>query len=143
VAGRGGDRTESPIVVVLSGSMETAYFRGDLLFLIKSSRPLEVGDVVVYKLDDREIPIVHRILRIHKDRKDGTVRFLTKGDNNSVDDRTLYPPGQQWLLERHIVGRAYGFLPYVGMVTIVMNDYPLLKVVLLAVMGLVVITTKE
>ena len=30
-------------------------------------------------------------------REDGTVKFLTKGDNNSVDDRGLYVPGQYWL----------------------------------------------
>jgi len=135
--------TESPIVVVLSGSMEPAYSRGDLLFLIKPSAPLVAGDVVVYKIDDREIPIVHRIMRVHKSRVDGTVRILTKGDNNTVDDRNLYPPPQEWLEERHIIGKTYGFLPYIGIVTILMNDYPFLKVLLLAIMGLIVITTKE
>lgn len=35
------------------------------------------------------------------------------------------------------------FLPYVGMVTIVMNDYPMLKYVLIGVLGLLVITSKE
>lgn len=56
------------------------------------------------------------------------MKFLTKGDNNSVDDRGLYAPGQLWLTKKDVVGRARGFLPYVGMVTIYMNEYPKLKV---------------
>lgn len=58
----------------------------------------------------------------------GTVKFLTKGDNNNVDDRGLYAQGQLWLHAKDVVGRARGFLPYVGMVTIYMNEYPKFKV---------------
>lgn len=43
-------------------------------------------------------------------REDGSVKILTKGDNNSVDDRGLYAPGQQWLEKKDIVGRAKGYL---------------------------------
>lgn len=35
------------------------------------------------------------------------------------------------------------FLPYVGMVTIQLTDYPMLKYVLVGLMGLFVITAKE
>ena len=34
-------------------------------------------------------------------------------------------------------------MPYVGMVTIIMNDYPALKYVLIGVLGLLVMTSKE
>lgn len=57
------------------------------------------------------------------------MKILTKGDNNSVDDRGLYAPGQLWLQKKDIVGRARGFVPYVGIVTILMNDYPKFKVI--------------
>lgn len=56
------------------------------------------------------------------------MKFLTKGDNNSVDDRGLYAPGQLWLTKNDIVGRARGVLPFVGMITIYMNEYPNFKV---------------
>lgn len=59
---------------------------------------------------------------------DGNVKFLTKGDNNNVDDRGLYAPGQLWLTKKDVVGRARGFLPYVGIITIFMNEYPKIKV---------------
>lgn len=61
-------------------------------------------------------------------RADGKLKFLTKGDNNAVDDRGLYAPGQLWLEKKDVVGRARGFVPYVGIVTILMNDYPKFKV---------------
>jgi signal peptidase len=42
-------------------------------------------------------------------RDDGYVKFLTKGDNNQVDDRGLYSPGQLWLEKKDVVGRARGY----------------------------------
>ena len=41
-----------------------------------------------------------------------------------VDDRGLYAPGQYWLTPKDVVGRGKGFVPFVGMVVILMNDYP-------------------
>jgi signal peptidase len=79
-------KSESPVVVVLSGSMEPAFQRGDILFLNNSVEKVFVGDVVVFKIKDRDIPIVHRILKVHE-KHDGRVELLTKGDNNRVDDR--------------------------------------------------------
>lgn len=35
------------------------------------------------------------------------------------------------------------YLPYVGMVTILMNDYPYLKFLLIAVLGLFVLSNRE
>lgn len=43
-------------------------------------------------------------------REDGSIKILTKGDNNSVDDRGLYAPGQLWLQKKDIVGRARGYI---------------------------------
>lgn len=34
--------------------------------------------------------------------------LLTKGDNNNVDDRGLYNPGQLWLKSEDIMGTAIG-----------------------------------
>uniref|UniRef100_A0A7N5JIA0 Signal peptidase complex catalytic subunit SEC11 n=1 Tax=Ailuropoda melanoleuca TaxID=9646 RepID=A0A7N5JIA0_AILME len=119
--------SESPIVVVLSGSMEPAFHRGDLLFLTnRVEDPIRVGEIVVFRIEGREIPIVHRVLKIHE-KQNGHIKFLTKGDNNAVDDRGLYKQGQHWLEKKDVVGRARGFVPYIGIVTILMNDYPKFK----------------
>eukprot|EP00232_Nephroselmis_pyriformis_P029099 CAMPEP_0182868646 /NCGR_PEP_ID=MMETSP0034_2-20130328/9447_1 /TAXON_ID=156128 /ORGANISM="Nephroselmis pyriformis, Strain CCMP717" /LENGTH=177 /DNA_ID=CAMNT_0025001063 /DNA_START=58 /DNA_END=587 /DNA_ORIENTATION=- len=130
--------SESPVVVVLSGSMEPGFKRGDILFLNMGSAPIRNGEIVVFNIKGRDIPIVHRVLRVHE-KKSKAVDVLTKGDNNYGDDRVLYAPGQQWLHKEHIMGRAQGYLPYVGMVTIIMNDYPYVKYALIGVLGLLVV----
>ncbi len=53
----------SPIVVVLSGSMEPAFQRGDLLFLWNRGQDTQIGEVVVYNVRGKDIPIVHRVVR--------------------------------------------------------------------------------
>lgn len=59
--------SESPIVVVLSGSMEPAFYRGDLLFLTNyKDEPIRVGDIIVFRIEGRDIPIVHRVLKVHE-----------------------------------------------------------------------------
>ena len=50
-----------------------------------------------------------------------------------MDDRGLYAPGQLWLQREDILGRAKGTLRYLGMVTIILNDYPVLKYVLIGI----------
>lgn len=57
--------TESPIVVVLSGSMEPAFQRGDLLLLsLPPKSALRNGDITVYNVGG-DIPIVHRVIEVH------------------------------------------------------------------------------
>lgn len=53
----------SPIVVVLSGSMEPAFQRGDLLFLWNRGMDTQIGEIVVYNVKGKDIPIVHRVVR--------------------------------------------------------------------------------
>ncbi|KAL2164848.1 hypothetical protein VTH06DRAFT_144 [Thermothelomyces fergusii] len=133
----------SPIVVVLSGSMEPAFQRGDLLLLWNRNILSEtnVGEVVVYNVKGKDIPIVHRVVR-----KFGTgpdAKLLTKGDNNAADDTELYARGQDYLTRKDIVGSVVGYLPFVGYVTIMLSEHPWLKTVMLGIMGLVVILQRE
>merc|ERR1711998_485180 len=86
-------KAEGPVVVVLSGSMEPAFYRGDILFLHRGDEPFGAGEVCVFKITGRDIPIVHRIMKVHDSPdKNGYKKqeLLTKGDNNNLDDRGLY-----------------------------------------------------
>ena len=56
-----------------SGSMEPAFQRGDILFLNNQDSPIRVGEIVVFKIKDRDIPIVHRVMKVHE-KEDGKVR---------------------------------------------------------------------
>jgi len=53
----------SPIVVVLSGSMEPAFQRGDILLLWNRGADTQIGEIVVYNVKGKDIPIVHRVVR--------------------------------------------------------------------------------
>lgn len=115
--------SESPVVVVLSGSMEPAFHRGDLLFLTMGSKPIEVGEITVYSVPGTEIPIVHRVIetRPNPKKKHGQL-LLTKGDNNHGDDIMLYK-GPRWIRDDQIVGRVQG---YVDISLTVTDSFPML-----------------
>ena len=119
--------TESPIAVILSGSMEPGFKRGDLMFLhlVNGVNDFETGDIIVYTLPGKQIPIIHRLIEFRID-DEGRIVLLTKGDNNPVDDRGLYD-GPLFLEPEQIMGKAYFHIPYLGMATIMLTDYPLLK----------------
>ncbi|KAK4619472.1 Signal peptidase complex catalytic subunit sec11 [Fulvia fulva] len=135
--------SSSPIVVVLSGSMEPAFQRGDLLFLWNRGVETQVGEVVVYNVRGKDIPIVHRVIR----RFGGgaaPLQLLTKGDNNAADDTELYARGQNYLdRSKDIVGSVIGYVPFVGYVTILLSEYPWLKTAMMVFMALTVVLQRE
>ncbi|KAA8914111.1 hypothetical protein TRICI_003008 [Trichomonascus ciferrii] len=127
--------SSSPLVVVLSGSMEPAFQRGDVLFLWNREHRAKVGDVVVYNVKDRDIPIVHRVMRHHS--SDKKQLLLTKGDNNPMDDIDLYSKKQLYLdREAEIVGTVKGYIPKVGYSTILLTENKQLRYVMLGLVGL-------
>jgi len=80
--------TDSPLVIVISGSMEPTFYRGDVV-LLKGASPSEikVGDVVVYKRPYTKYPIIHRVRGIIE--YSGKRCFVIQGDNNWIHD--FYP----------------------------------------------------
>lgn len=69
--------------ITLSGSMETEIFAGDLAVVKEvDTSELKEGDVIAFRQDD--IVITHRIQNIINE--DGKTKFITKGDNNNVQD---------------------------------------------------------
>jgi len=120
----------SPAVVVLSGSMEPAFQRGDILFLWNNDKRASVGDVVVYDTARHAIPIVHRVVNEHH----GAAKqlLLTKGDNNVLNDLDLYQ-GKQYLDRALDIssGIVKGYFPKVGYITILMAESPKFKALFL------------
>jgi signal peptidase len=120
----------SPIVVVMSGSMEPQFYRGDILLLSKVVDPLRIGDAVVFDLPNRTVPIVHRIISIDPN----THNMMTKGDNNPVNDLGLYrsaDPKKLWLQPKDIRGRVRGQIPNIGYPSLWLTEWPTLKFLLL------------
>lgn len=70
--------------IVLSGSMETEIYSGDIAVAkVVDVNTLKVGDVIAYRSGDSVI--THRI--VEKVNDSGENKFVTKGDNNNVKDK--------------------------------------------------------
>lgn len=93
---------------VLSGSMQSVYPTGSLLY-IRDVKPetLEVGDVITFKMNGGTI-CTHRIIELVRDKNDpDTIRFRTKGDENLDADTPL-------VSYEDVVGKAVFCIPLLG-----------------------------
>ena len=79
--------------VVVSGSMEPAFYRGDIVLVEKADflgihefnpKDVKVGDVVVYDAAWYDQPVIHRVINIVD--INGTTMYVIKGDNNKSPD---------------------------------------------------------
>lgn len=136
--------TESPVVVVISGSMEPNIHKGDLLFVagkdageIRSGTAEDLtGDVIVFNAQGLwtgapQEPIVHRV--IGKVLDGDTWKFTTKGDANYFPDPAEVP-------ESNIIGVVIGRIPYIGWVKIFLTDSGLLIPLLVVISALLIIS---
>lgn len=77
--------------IVLSGSMESEISVGDIVVVKEvDTNTLKKGDIIAFK--QGEVVITHRIDEI-KD-EDGTIKYITKGDNNNTQDKGYVLPEQ-------------------------------------------------
>lgn len=81
--------------VVISGSMEPVFSRGDIVAVEKDNlfglgiqefnpSDIQVGDIVVYDAHWVNESVIHRVINITK--INGTTYYMIKGDHNSVPD---------------------------------------------------------
>jgi len=136
--------TETPIVVVVSGSMEPQIHEGDMLFVvgiepenIKSGTIEDKdGDIIVFNAQGLWPtapidPIVHRV--INKYQLGDTWYFETKGDANSIQDAAAIP-------ESRVIGVVVGGIPYIGWVKIFLTESGLLIPLLVIISALLIIS---
>jgi hypothetical protein len=77
---------------------------------------------------------VHRVIKAFE-TEGHSVKLLTKGDDNVVDDIGLYSPRQEYLERDDIVGKQIGMLRFVGMMVIILEDYSNLKYSIFAIIS--------
>ena len=119
--------TDMPVVAVESNSMVPVFYKGDILVLAGAGPDdLKVGDVVVYSVEGRSIPIVHRIIKMNPDGS-----FQTKGDANNGQLNFEY-----YVDPQSVHGRVAAVVPYLGWVKIGTMQYllPNISYVLAAVL---------
>ena len=123
--------TPSPLVVVTSDSMSDTLERGHLLVLqSRAADDIHVGDIIVYNADwHTEAPVVHRVIQI--DYVDGEYRYYTKGDNNPQ-------PDPYYRLYEDIVGVVVYAIPWIGNITLFLQQPGVLPVVALFLIILII-----
>lgn len=115
--------------VVVSGSMEPVFYRGDVVVIQKANflglsemntSQLNVGDIVIYDATWFPEPVIHRI--IYKGTTpDGRLYYQTKGDNNPSPDPVVVYPEQ---VQAKVInfgqnsGQSPFVIPQIGQITI-------------------------
>jgi signal peptidase len=136
--------TQTPVVVVESGSMEPEIYRGDLL-IVKGVPAADIrngtiedmnGDIIVFNAqgvwsDPPAEPIVHRV--VDKKFEDGIWQFKTKGDANLIVD-------EGWVPESNIYGVVVFKIPWIGWVKIFLTESGLLIPLLVIISVLLIVS---
>lgn len=115
--------------IVLSGSMETEIYAGDLAVVKEvDTSVLEKNDIIAFKEGD--IVITHRIADIVQEN--GETKYITKGDNNNTEDSGYVKPEQVEGLYQFKVSRLGNLAMFlqtpVGMVVCLSVPFLLLAV---------------
>ncbi|EKQ53120.1 MAG: signal peptidase I [Methanobacterium sp. Maddingley MBC34] len=111
--------------VVVSGSMEPVFYRGDVVVIEKTNflgiqeinpSDLKVGDIIIYQATWFPEPVIHRIISIQKG-SDGQTYYVTKGDNNPKPDPSLVSTSQ---VQAKVVsiGNQPLVIPKIGYITL-------------------------
>lgn len=111
--------------VVVSGSMEPVFYRGDIVLVEKANflginefnpEDVEKGDIVIYNANWFPDPVIHRVVGTGT-ANNGTKYYIIKGDNNAVPDPAVVYPSQ--ITARVItIGNQPIFIPRVGYITL-------------------------
>jgi len=123
--------TDSPLVIVVSESMEPVFYRGDVVLLKGISEEniddVHVNDVIVYKRPGYQYPIIHRVREIKVVELDGKVEkcFVTWGDNNWAPDPDYPTPyGMIPCVPAYAVeDKALLVLPKIGLIPLVIREH--------------------
>jgi len=113
--------SDTPLSVVVSGSMEPTLYRGDMIIMYDNEKePYRVGEIIAFQVKEQEPIILHRIVDIND-----SGHILTKGDNNLVpDDHFLYPDR---LSKEQVKGRVWFSVPWIAKPFTWLIERPLLK----------------
>jgi signal peptidase len=103
--------TDTPFVVIASGSMSPALEIGDVV-IVQGVSPanIRVGDIIVFDSPE-EVRTIHRVTQIQT-LSNGTIQFKTKGDANPSEET-------YWTSEGGVHGRVSYKIPYLGWMALI------------------------
>lgn len=103
---------------IISGSMKPSIDVGDIVIVKKTE--LKKEDIITYRKNDEMI--THRIIDIYEE--DGENRYITKGDNNNIQD-------EEYVIEKYIEGKVIKIIPKLGHVIIFLQNKLVIFIILI------------
>ena len=103
--------SESPLMVVSSGSMVPVLNVGDII-IVRGVDPqtVTVGTIIIFHSPyEYDMPIVHRVVAVLNEG--GSLFFQTKGDHNEIQDGWKVPAA-------NLMGVYVMKIPYVGLISL-------------------------
>ena len=118
---------------VLSGSMESVYPTGSLIYVAKTDpAAFETNDIITFKMPSGTVA-THRIVELVPDEIDpDIIRFRTKGDENNIVDGTLVDFGS-------VIGKPVFSIPFLGYLATYMMHPPGKYIAIAAAISLILI----
>lgn len=99
------------VLVIGSGSMAGTINKGDAIIYTKLDNTVEIGDIIVFYRNNERI--IHRV--IEKKQIGTNIKYYTKGDANPEKDIG-------YIEEKDIIGKVKLKIPYVGQLTLLLNE---------------------
>jgi len=123
--------TETPLMVVSSGSMIPTLNVGDII-LVRSINPnnITVGTIMIFHdPQNYDLLIVHRVAEVNHY---SGLNFFTKGDNNPLRDEWRVPASD-------VIGVLAYTVPYVGLVSLELNGGVGLTLIIALIAALIIL----
>ncbi len=112
--------------VITSDSMEPAINNGDAI-VVKNceEEDLQTGDVITFEQNQKII--THRIQKIEEDQTTKEKTYITKGDNNNIED-------SENIKYSAIIGKCVLTIPYLGNIISVLENKLIILIIILIIL---------
>ena len=112
--------------IITSDSMEPSIKHGDVVIVKKSKEEnLQTGDVITFE-QNQEL-ITHRIQKIEEDQTTNEKTYITKGDNNNIED-------SENIKFSAIIGKCILTIPYLGNIISVLENKLIVLIIILIIL---------
>lgn len=128
--------TDSPLMVVSSGSMVPVLNIGDII-IVRGIDPhdVTVGTIIIFHSPyEYDMPIVHRVIAVLNDG--GTIFFETRGDHNGIQDGWRVPA-------ENLMGVYVAKIPYVGLISLELRGPLGITLIILLIALIVLVEYRE
>lgn len=109
--------------IITSSSMEPTINYGDVVVIKEcKEKDLQTGDVITFR-QNQEV-ITHRILKIEENPQNAEKTYITKGDNNNIEDT-------EKITYSKIQGKCVLTIPYLGKAILVLDNKIIILIIIL------------